>query len=171
MTRARRPIAGVVVALATAAGLLFARVALPLINVATGYKAKALCSEVFVAGRSPNDVVSGSMVDDLGALRLIAAAADTTHRTASARLFPFATRVARYDESFGCVLSPRGAAAATNTARRPDIRPSTAPSSPARDSVEKSAITVDPALAAVLDDAFAEPDPTRPRRTRAIVVV
>ena len=172
MIRARRRlVAGVAVALTIIAVVLFVRVAVPLVNVATAYKAKMLCSEVFVAGRSPNDVVAGLIVDDLQALRFISATADTAHRTTSARLSPFAARVARYDEASGCVLAPRGAVAGASTAQSPALRQHRALPAHGRDSVATPAGQVDPALAAVLDDAFAEPDSTRPRRTRAIVVL
>jgi CubicO group peptidase (beta-lactamase class C family) len=153
------------------AGIVFARVGHPLINVATAYKAKALCSEVFVAGRTADEVKTSLNTDDLRALRFIGARVDTASRTTNARLFPFSARVARHDESLGCVLSPPGEAEIANTARPAVAKPGSAVPAPLRDPVTTPTVEPNAGWVAVLDDAFAEPNPDRPRRTRAIVVL
>jgi len=51
----------------------------------TAYKAKMLCSEVFVAGRDTDAVLADLVVDDLAALRSIDVSIDTRSKMTTAR--------------------------------------------------------------------------------------
>ena len=167
----RQRIAMVSAALAVIAGALFARVGYPFINLATAYKAKVLCSEVFVAGRTVRDVAAGLVVDDLAALRAIDANVDTVNRAVDARLSPFPERVARYDEALGCTLVNRGSQAIQATGRRTAAQPLATLRPSVRDSFTIAAGDANSALVKVVEEAFTEPNPDRPRRTRAVVVL
>jgi len=145
-----------------------------LIAIGTAYKAKMLCSEVFVAGRDLEAVMADLVADDLAALRVIGAAIDEGEKTVTASLYGFAETEVRYRGDIGCALSSEKARPASSetdaqvrqgAANYPRLKGSQ-PVKPA-----KSGSVDNPRLAAVLDDAFSEPDPEHPRRTRAVVVV
>ena len=145
-----------------------------LIAIGTAYKAKMLCSEVFLAGRDTDAVLADLVVDDLAALRFIGVSIDNLEKTAIASLYGFAESKARYRAAVGCALSTgtvtpasgkistRGKSARANILRFKDNHPF----EPLR-----SSSTDNPRLAAVLDAAFSEPDPEHLRRTRAVVVL
>lgn len=129
------------------------------VSILVAYKAKQLCSGVFVAGREPAAVAGDLAVDDLAILDYIGGSVDRSAKTATASVLGV-TRRAVFRRSGGCalvfaepeVLRPMGPTAAPVAA---DMLPS-APHE---------------ALSPVLDRALAEPDPARPQRTRAVVVV
>ncbi|HYN10051.1 MAG TPA: serine hydrolase [Vicinamibacterales bacterium] len=139
----------------------------PMLEIATGYKAKMLCSEVFVAGRAPADVVAELESQDLTALRFISASIDHRTRTATVRApLGIMTREARFRDSGGCLLAfdrqPPPAAA---------DQPRNEPAPSATDLASSQGTEMKTRLTAVLDDAFSETDRTRPRQTRAIVLM
>ena len=139
----------------------------PILEIGTAYKAKMLCSEVFVAGRAPGDVLAELESQDLTALRFIPASIDYNTRTATVRApLGIMKREARFRESGGCVLrfdrQP--------TPMRAD-RPRNEPGPSATDLASSQRSETKTRLTAVLDDAFSETDPTRPRQTRAVVVL
>lgn len=136
--------------------------------------AKMLCSEVFVAGRGTDAVLADLVVDDLAALRFIDVSIDPVLKMTTASLYGLMESKARYRDAFGCAsatgsenpasweLSARKGPAGAHRLRAED-RPPVEPVKPSS--------TDNPRLAAVLDAAFSEPDPARPRRTRAVVVL
>lgn len=142
--------------------------------IGTAYKAKMLCSEVFVARRDADAVLADLVVDDLAALRFIDVSIDTVSKMTTASLYGLVESKVRYRDGVGCALaidagipvsseiSARKEPARANRSRTKD--------SPLAEPV-KSSSTDNPRLAAVLDAAFSEPDPEHPRRTRAIVVL
>jgi CubicO group peptidase (beta-lactamase class C family) len=137
----------------------------PMLEIGTAYKAKMLCSEVFVAGRAPADVVAELESQDLTALRFLSASIDRRTRTATVRApLGIMTREARFGDSGGCVLAFDRQPPADDQPRN-EPAPSTIDLASSPGSEMKSRLT------AVLDDAFSESDPTRPRQTRAIVVL
>ncbi len=146
-----------------------------LISIGAAYKAKVLCSDVFVSKRSPNDVLSSDLaVDDLAVLRSIDATIDRTTQTASATFLGLIRQTAVYRSGLGCALKfkdyDQGVFAQVDT---PINQLDTAESRwPVKQSKDSSAVQVDQALLdAALDWAFSEPDPEHLRRTRAVVVV
>jgi CubicO group peptidase (beta-lactamase class C family) len=142
--------------LALAGALVYAmRVA----GILVAYKAKQLCSGVFVGGRDAGAVITELEVDDLELLRYIGSSVDPARKSASATAFGLITREAIYRGPAGCGLVFGGPAPAVSTPF---------PASAAADAIEYASSE---RLAAVLDRAFAEPDQARPQRTRAVVVV
>jgi CubicO group peptidase (beta-lactamase class C family) len=158
---------GLACVLATAAWFTWS-----VLPVATGHKARVLCSGVFVSKRAAAAVLDDLEVDDLSVLRYVDASIDTAAQTVTARALGVERRAA-YREGLGCALAldnltpphlpasdaDRGVAGGSSNDRRPPR---------AVDSV-----TREPGarLAAVVARAFDEPDPQHPRRTRAIVVL
>lgn len=145
-----------------------------LIAMGAAYKAKMLCSEVFVAGRDFDAVLADLVVDDLAALRFIDVSIDNASKMTTASLYGLEESKVRYRDAVGCALATESEAPASweisvrkapDRANRLQIQ-----GSPLVESVESSS-TVNTRLAAVLDAAFSEPDPEHPRRTRAVVIL
>lgn len=173
MTRHRKIAAAVVSAALTVltAAALFAH---PVLETGIAYKAKMLCSEIFVAGREPADVLADLESHKLKGLRIVGTSFDRVSRIVTARApLGIIQRQASFRARAGCALMF-------------DEQPSTAGSAesfsePNSSSISRSIgndpfqLTSDAAQAArlvpVLDDAFSEPDPQRPRRTRAVIVI
>src|SRR5688500_369713 len=171
--RVRRPIlwaaaAGLAIALAVllAAG---ARVAAILV----AYQAKQICSGVFVAGRDPAAVAADLAVDDLAALRHVHPELDTRRRIATAAGGPVVRlRVFRHGAGCAIVDEPAASRAAADFVADPDpATPSWDVTGPYSLAVLEPSSAPRDALTRVVDRAFAEPEPDRPRRTRAVVVI
>jgi len=139
--------------LAIAAGVYVARVA----AIFAAYKAKMLCSEVFLAHREAGEVERELEVDDLQPLRVITDSVDRNARRVTSRFAGLITRDATFHDRRGCAVG--STADATQSIH--------ITSSPGADNVTFP----DERLRPVLDRAFAEPDPERLRRTRAVVVM
>jgi hypothetical protein len=152
------------------AGYLIAQMA----PIGTAYAAKTLCSWVFVSSRPVGDVIREDVIaDNHPLLRLVQLKVDTNGRMATATFLGFARRDAEYRPGLGCTLATgtpgtaipltiedaaegSGASAASSA----DI--STGTPGPGVDAVK---------LQAAVDQAFAEPDDARLRRTRALLVL
>jgi CubicO group peptidase (beta-lactamase class C family) len=134
--------------------------AVRVVSILTAYKAKMLCSEVLLAHRDPQVVTTELEVDDLAPLRIISASVDASARTTTASVAGLFTHRAEYEDGRGCALvyEPR-ASREPSQAREP---PGSGVPVPA---------AIDHALDSVLDRAFSEPTPDRPRRTRAVVIL
>ncbi|MBO6716861.1 MAG: serine hydrolase [Rhizobiaceae bacterium] len=137
-----------------------------MIRVATGYAAKIVCSNVFIAGRAPDPV----LINDVQApghpvLRLVDIDVDREAGTVSAALFGlFGESVAASREGLGCAAVPDGDVRAAQTYSLPPAQPRNSDALwPAGNQVAPSQ---DPALDAILDD----PAMTGPGM-RAVVVV
>jgi CubicO group peptidase (beta-lactamase class C family) len=154
--------------------------------ILVAYKAKQVCSGLFVAGRGEQAVVTELEVDDLELLRLIDSSADPSRKSVTASAFGLITREAAYRGETGCALvldrrsvrlpaSAEGFGEARRSAlrarrRQPDLEPGAG---------ERAAISPPPALVFahddaltnVLDRAFAEASTDRLQRTRAVVIV
>jgi CubicO group peptidase (beta-lactamase class C family) len=142
--------------------------------VGAGRVAKLLCSNVFLSGRMPEDVLGEELADVVGF-----AQTDLDYEgeqvTASLGL---TTRRAVYREGLGCtVVIPEGG----EVVGEPIMAPGTSPTASQPDvawpegtlvSLDELPAEVDKGkLTAALDRAFAEPDPEHQRRTRGVVVV
>jgi CubicO group peptidase (beta-lactamase class C family) len=116
-----------------------------------------LCSEVFLAGRDADDVERELEVDDLQPLRVITDSVDRPARRVTSRFAGLIARDAVFHDGRGCTV---GASADTTH----NIHMTSFPGA-------DRATPLDERLFPVIDRAFAEPDPERPRRTRAVVVM
>ena len=139
------------------------------LTVAAGIKAKAICSGVFVSKRTPAAVER----EDLAAygsafLDMVRADVDSAGRVVTASVPLLARSEAVFRDGLGCTIAagvPRDALAAQ--VNGVDLAPKSAASLPSAAIDGVSREKLDRVVAA----AFDEPDPERPRRTRAVVVV
>lgn len=170
--RTSRPLLGLVLSLSLAVGLYYAHA---LLAMGAAYKAKVLCSGVFVAHRPAEAVLAVDLAaDDLAPLASFEAVVDPANHRATASFAGLFSRTALFRPGFGCTLLTSGGADPPSSpapmAWQPDSRANihtdmdvaSAVPLPAENQVR---------LQAALDRAFAEPDPARLRRTRAVVVV
>jgi CubicO group peptidase (beta-lactamase class C family) len=130
------------------------------VSILVAYKAKQLCSGVFVAGRDARSVILELEVDDLEWLRYVDASIDAARKGATASALGVITREAVYRGTAGCALVLDGRQPAAPSAQFANRAPS-AVLPEARDD----------RLTAVIERAFLEAQPARPQRTRAVVVV
>lgn len=158
--------AGIVAALSVAA-LLWLYLAPPdLIRVGSGYAAKIVCSNVFIAGRDPESVLAKDVqAPGHPLLRLMRVSIDASDATVRAGLFGlFGDGLSVFRRGTGCAAVPDGdLAAATHSAANGAERVSG--TEPWPDGLAISA-SDNAALAAALDD----PETTGPGM-RAVVVV
>lgn len=130
-----------------------------LLSIGIAYKTKILSSGVFVSNRDPASVLAADVsADDLSFLRHVDARIDFEKKEVTADFFGFSKRKSICRPGIGCTLlcdnkAPKGAG----------LSPAPVP----RELPEK----YDARLEAALDWAFSEPDPSRLRRTRAVVVL
>ncbi|WP_321806038.1 serine hydrolase [Burkholderia sp. BCC1993] len=137
--------------------------------IATGYAAKALCSGVFVSGRPAASVIDVDIMAGVHPLlKLVRPSIDPEHHRAVATFAGFAQREADFRPGLGCTLalgpSPGVLPAALPPVSDPPPAHEAAPAAPPAGIDARK-------LQAALDRAFDEPDPARPRRTRAVVVM
>ena len=146
-----------------------------LISIGAAYKAKILCSGVFVSMRTPDDVLHNDLgVDDLPILRTLDAAIDRTTHTVSVTFLGLVKQSAEDRPGLGCTLKFKGYKQPPLIHFDPTIdRVNTLQSQwPTTDSEADVTATIDQNLLdAAIDWAFSEPHPVRLRRTRAVVVV
>ena len=173
----------------TIVGLHYVR---QLISIAAAYKAKLLCSGVFISNRSPESIIQEDLsVEDLKYFKPITAQVDFAKQSASASLFGFGRRTAVYKPELGCTLVYGNKPSLTRPHSNPhplregivqtvtDRLPKTIVAEPYfgletrllpnRPRLFEEVKLTD--LEPVLDWAFAEPDPKHQRRTRAVVVL
>lgn len=144
----------VVVAIAALAGWLYFTPP-DLIRVGTGYSAKMVCSNVFIAGRDPEEVLAVDVqAPGHPLLGFIDVDVDREREVVSAALFGvFGRNQAVHREGLGCASVPNGA-----IERAPALGAAAEMASVERDETapwpQGEAITdADPAVAAILDDA------------------
>lgn len=135
--------------------------------VGSAYKAKILASSAFVSGLDVDpDHAPEANADAYSVLRLFEARIDRAAASVTASFHGLRPTTAVYRPGLGTTL-----------ARRPIAGPAALSSLPPLDGAlpwpdgEAPAPAAEGRLAAVLEDAFAEPDPRHARRTRAVVVV
>jgi CubicO group peptidase (beta-lactamase class C family) len=139
-------------------------------TVVTGFVANILCSETFVSGQPPDRIISETTAAMPGVSLITWALdyhVDRARKDTTVTLLGFGRSHAVYREGFGCYLDHGDAVA--DISLPSDIKPSQAllpdiagpaPVAPAN-----------PQLAAALDRAFAEPEKSPTRATKAVVVV
>lgn len=131
-------------------------------QIGAAYNAKAICSCVYVSGRSLESVVA----EDLYAIPYGTKTIDTTQRTATASILGIINKTALYRPKLGCTLVNE--TTIDELRRQPTITVST-PAGVMTDSILPAA--QQSALNKTLDWAFSESDAQHPIRTRAVVVM
>jgi len=146
--------------------------------IGAGYKAKMLCSYIFVSGRQIDDIMNNDLEPFNPLLAYVDADVDYEKKSVTATAFGLITRRAVYNECLGCTLIP--------PAWKPEqlqFAPACVEPEPANpETVEwpmgdlnaeaSFPSEIDEAkLEEALDKEFSEPDPEKPRRARAVVVV
>lgn len=157
------------------AGYFFWQIAL----IGTAYKAKILCSGVFVSDRSPEAIVSEDLVvDDLSALKYINSNIDYEMRSVVASLLGLARRTAIYRPRLGCTLVIDSSGETIQSQYYDGLERSTPVYQkrawPISDSAQGAGYLTEidaTGLRNAIDEAFSESVPDRLRRTRAVVVV
>jgi CubicO group peptidase (beta-lactamase class C family) len=139
-------------------------------KIATGFVANVVCTETFVSGLDPARVFSETMTAMPGTGLITWAMGYRVDRTAkdvTVTLFGIGKSHAVFrGEGLGCYLDHGGAVADISLPAM-DAKPALLP-----DIAGSSIVAAQtPQFAAALDRAFAEPDKSTPRNTRAIVVM
>ncbi len=139
---------------------------LPVFKVATGYTAKVVCSNHYLTGQSIDTAMAELPDNPLVPFLRVKQEEDGL----SATLWGWAAKQkAIYRSGLGCTLLAGKGPFETQSPNFPPPEPLN-PDLPWPEG-EAATYEPNPALEAVLDEAFAEPNPANPRRTRAIVVV
>lgn len=168
-------------AVALVAGPPLYRIAL----LGSGYMAEQLCAGLFVSGRSFDHVMGEDLSGPgLGALALFTPHVDAEAKTVRASAYGIAGQTAAFQDGLGCTLirhqSPDGFRARTGDLFAADPLAVSAAEWPEGSIVAAGAWDADfawpdgvdgEAASRAVDAIFADPDPARPRNTRALVVV
>lgn len=172
---ARRIWRWILFAIGLAALVIAAPTLWAIVKTGSGYKAKLLCSSVFVSGRAVESVLAEDVsVDGYETLRWFTQHVDREKGEVTASLFGLAGQRAVHREGLGCTLADNGVAGLREL---PPMDTDTHASNRlwpegehvALDSIPKE---IDrPQLDHAVAAAFDEPDPDCLRRTRALVVV
>jgi CubicO group peptidase (beta-lactamase class C family) len=153
------------VALLTGAAAVW--VVVQALTIGVGYKAKMLCSGVFVSGRPPAAVLAEMQSDDLAILRYIDGSIDRTSGMATTRALGMA-RHARFRPGLGCAVLLDGL---EPPAALRDNPPANVADAVLRVQTPDASTAAAPPLDATIARAFAEPDGERLRHTKAVVIV
>lgn len=143
------------------------------LHLGSGYAAKRLCSETFIAGRSPQEVWDLDL--NLLPRQILSWSIDEEEKLAHTTALGIVKQTAAWRPGLGCSLT-YGTSVEEVRAMGYDEPRKKLPVDqewPAGESVsEELPAGVDgAALRAALDIAFQDPDPTKPLHTRAVVVV
>ncbi len=144
--------------------------------IGTGYTAKVLCSSVFVSDRNPNAVLNEDLAITKG--YMVGAKVNREDKSVTASLLGLFKRKAIFRKGLGCTLVvdfPE------DQIRKQSKEYSPPPSHISKDSPWPTGDLVSgedlppgidmEKIGKALDEAFSEPDPDMPQRTRAVVVV
>lgn len=151
--------------LALVAGYIYM---LPTFKVATGYTAKAVCSYHFITGQDQDTIMAELPSNPL--IPFLRPRIDEAQGEVTVTLWGWAARQkAILRSGLGCTLLAGKGPFETRSA----VMPAPAPANPAQPWPLGEAVSAapQPALEAVLDKWFQDPDPSNPRRTRAVVIV
>jgi hypothetical protein len=147
------------------------------LQIGTAYTAKVLCSGVFLAHRDPEAIRREDLaVDDLAPLRHVHAEIDREAGRVTASFLGLVRRQAVFRPGLGCTLAIGVPAAAIRSPGPPrDTRAAENAEAawPEGERADRADLPPEVDLArldAAVGLAFEEPDPARPRRTRAVVV-
>lgn len=174
-----RLVIGAAAVLAVLAGVAGAGHLAERVRLGSAFFAKTLCSGVFVKGWDSDRVIGRDILPDAPwGLRHFSGRVDRRANTAEASLFGLAERKALFRPGLGCTLVNDSSIEALRAQTR-GFAARTPPIPADRPWPEGDQATTDPLpaaadgdrLARAVDAAFAEPDATNLRRTRAVVVV
>jgi CubicO group peptidase (beta-lactamase class C family) len=151
---------------------IFAWQKYPFIAVGSAYKAKIVCSAVFLSGRDEASVLNEDVhADKLRELDSFDVKIDYENRSVTASFYGMISRTAVFRDGIGATL----AIDATPEELRAEPRPIPAPEPLDPDVLWPEGERVDPAgipkLDALVASEFDEPNPEKLLRTRAVVVV
>ncbi|MEM7005690.1 MAG: serine hydrolase [Pseudomonadota bacterium] len=134
----------------------------------SGYAAKNICSGYFLSRFSPEVIRTEALAGASSILADVSYTIDDDRQTVTTRLFGLFERRAIYTPGIGCTVLPAGENdAAMPVSALPKLTvPSNRPWPEGR-----ATPNLTNRFGALLDAAFAEEDPERPRDTKAIVVV
>lgn len=143
------------------------------LNLGAGYTAKRLCSETFLANRSPQQVWQVDL--NLMPQAILSWSIDREQKLARAKALGLVEQVAVWRPGLGCALTYGTTIEQVRAQGYDEPRPQLPKDElwPKGQAVKiEVPSTVDAAkLKAAVDIAFEEPDPERPRLTRALLVV
>jgi len=143
-----------------------------LFRVTTGSVSRSLCAAVFISGIDPEQVYEEEQLPEDGMHRIAWALhyeVDLPRREVRATVLRAFGARAVFRKGLGCLLV-RGDEPVPDADGVPTEIPSAPPGANAL--AEPGIVSpASPALIQALDEAFAEPNPARPRRTKALVVV
>jgi CubicO group peptidase (beta-lactamase class C family) len=151
-----------------------------IIAIGVSYKAKILCSGVFVSRRSPQSVLGEDLeIEDLAPLQFIGTKLNLADKIVSASFFGLLNQQAVYHDKSGCTLvsNKKVPFSLSDIALRPTETKQSAQNVDLNPLGINSVGVIAPIGAndkrfdAVLDWAFAEPDSKHLRRTRAVVIM
>jgi CubicO group peptidase (beta-lactamase class C family) len=167
-----------VIVLVTAAGIglpRLYRVAL----LASGYMAQTVCTGVFVSGRAFDDVLAQDLTGPgFGLAAFFQPSANAKTGSATVSALGIAEQTSLHRDGLGCTLT-HGKTPAALRAEADGLFPPVPPSNADAEWPVGSRVTPAPwpydvdrsAVMTAIDAIFSEPDPARPRGTRALVVV
>ncbi len=150
---------------ALAWGLVYLSIVL---SAASGFSAKNICSGYFLSGMPGQMIVEQVLVPASPLLANISFEIDTGKRTVDAEIFGFSRRRAEFNPGTGCTLLREGRETMEQLLEVAET-PEPDPALPWPQGLAPAPENDD--LAAVLEAAFAEPDPHFARNTKAIVVI
>ncbi len=145
--------------------------------IGAAYKAKIICSGVFVSGRDPNSLLNEELAGgNLSLLEYLKMDIDHQGKSATASIMCLAKRKAVFRPGLGCTLVTGASEERLRLQQNPfQTPPPKAPDKPWPEG-EAPAAKLPPEVAAeklstAIGEAFTDPDPSRLRRTRVVVVV
>lgn len=146
--------------------------------IGAGYKSKMLCSYLFVSGRELEPVMANDLEPFNPLLPYVDHTIDYQEKSVVATAFGLVTRKARYQEGLGCTIVPpdfenQPLFPDAGVIQRLPLNPESVPWPTGDLNAEgRFPDQINPdLLKAALDREFSEPDPEKPRRTRAVVVL
>ena len=146
--------------------------------IGAGYKAKMLCSYLFVSGREIEPVLANDLEPFNPLLGMVDAKVDYENKSVTATAFGLVTRKAVFNECLGCTIVPPSWE--PDQLQFPSACVEPEPADPATAPWPTGDLNAEAAfpgeidegkLKAALNKEFSESDPEKPHRARAVVVV
>ena len=140
----------------------------PVLSGASGYSAKNICSGHFISGFSAQTVIDEALSGASSLLSGISFEVDENQKTVETSIYGLFPRRAVFTDGLGCTLLTKDQSShAHSVAQLPIDKPNAAIDWP----LGSASTTQQPALQNILQRAFAEDDPGKPKNTKAVVVI
>lgn len=155
------------------AGAAFTFLITQVAPVGSAYAAKRLCSCVFISKRTPDSVLQ----EELGRYGYVGTSLDHERKTVTGSILGLAKRTAVYREGLGCTLAVGAGEIELRQQTmgydptRPDTKNLPWPTGDLAENRPLPPFVDRERISRAVEQAFTEPDPEKPRRTRAIVVL